>query len=293
MLSKARFKFKNELKSSVTVDHLISEIKQLLNETNIKIFPINSGEQSNCFYIQLYNNERFLKTNKYKTGQLNLLRDNEILNAIYGERTDAKFLQSNSLKTRSWLNIKKLDSIQELSPPEIKNIVNYFEDCINNNNHINNLVPIDDNIKLLIAMAHDALQLLVEKQFISNKIQNKLKKYINVVQINEKYFKKQICHGDLSPANILSDIYGPIVIDWEDAFWGFPGYDYLYWLTFISNRKWLESKVFGFTEYGKEIEIAILLIIVLVKSAISVHNGSFVNNSISFEKRIFDIINLE
>ncbi len=84
----------------------------------------------------------------------------------------------------------------------------------------------------------------------------------------------------------------PVVIDWEDAFWGIEGYDYLFWLTFFDNRKYYSQKIFGKTPWGKEIEIAILILIVVLKSELSFRSNRYKENKLTFDERIVEILNL-
>jgi hypothetical protein len=63
-----------------------------------------------------------------------------------------------------------------------------------------------------------------------------------------------------------------IIIDWEDSFAGFAGYDYLCWLTFMDNRKYRSRSILGYTDLDEKSERGVLLTIVAIKSLISVRS---------------------
>lgn len=99
-----------------------------------------------------------------------------------------------------------------------------------------------------------------------------------------------LCHGDLSNVNIMIREEDVLVLDWEDAVMAYPEYDILYWLTFYSQRKYYSSHLFddiGLEEqYGKDIMVMILLI----KCYLSYRNKSYLNNKLSINDRINEII---
>jgi hypothetical protein len=99
-------------------------------------------------------------------------------------------------------------------------------------------------------------------------------------------------HGDFGPKNVMVRGGKLLAIDWEDAFWGIAGYDYLYWLTFMENRPFLQSAAFGRTGLGPDVERAILALIVLLKSYLSVCSGTYLGHTVSIQARIAEILEL-
>ena len=85
----------------------------------------------------------------------------------------------------------------------------------------------------------------------------------------------------------------PIVIDWEDAFLGFEGYDFLYWLTFFKNRKFYSRDMFDLTEFGCELGSAIMVLILVLKSELALSSGEYDVHSMSINDRLLEVINLD
>lgn len=99
-----------------------------------------------------------------------------------------------------------------------------------------------------------------------------------------------ICHGDLGDRNLMQNAAGnPVVIDWEDSFWGCAGYDYLYWLTFFNHRKYYSPAVFQVDGLTSLQARSIITMILVIKSAISFYNGSYRNNAMGLEDRLLEI----
>lgn len=100
-----------------------------------------------------------------------------------------------------------------------------------------------------------------------------------------------VCHGDLADKNIMINSQNEkILLDWEDAFWGVDGYDYLYWLTFFNHRKFYnESGIFDVPGLSSEITAGILTLILSIKNAISYYSGEYVNHKLSMNDRIKEI----
>jgi len=103
---------------------------------------------------------------------------------------------------------------------------------------------------------------------------------------------RALCHGDFGPKNIMTDGAQVVAIDWEDAFWGVPGYDYLYWLTFMDNRPSMLNVAFGRTGLDREIERAILALVVLLKSFLALRSGAYLSHAVPINMRITEVLDL-
>jgi hypothetical protein len=115
-----------------------------------------------------------------------------------------------------------------------------------------------------------------------------------IVQLEDRLTRlpRALSHGDFGPKNIMVRGAEPLAIDWEDAFWGIAGYDYLYWLTFMENRPFLQSAAFGRTGLEPDVERAILALVVLLKSYLAVCSGAYLNHAVSIQARIAEILEL-
>ena len=100
------------------------------------------------------------------------------------------------------------------------------------------------------------------------------------------------CHGDLSDKNIMLKDGHQIVIDWEDAMLGSNKFDLGYWLTFMNQRKYYQTREFkNFLGVEKDIFFFMVLVL-LLKSYLSVLDGSISKNKVSVQERIEELYDL-
>lgn len=103
-----------------------------------------------------------------------------------------------------------------------------------------------------------------------------------------------ICHGDLSNVNVMQNAEGQlVVIDWEDALLAFEEYDFLYWLTFFSQRNYYTQELLRSCGIGLEWGTDLMVLITIIKSRMSYWNGSYVKNQISYQDRIYEIYKIK
>jgi hypothetical protein len=102
-----------------------------------------------------------------------------------------------------------------------------------------------------------------------------------------------LCHGDLSNKNIMTRRGEFVFIDWEDAFWGVDDYDYCYWLTFLDQRSYYDQAPLGLNYHNLEYSKALMVMIVLMKSWISVANNSVAANKVTFDERLNEIFEIK
>ena len=74
------------------------------------------------------------------------------------------------------------------------------------------------------------------------------------------------------PANILESSNRLVLIDWGDTFWGFQGFDQLYWLTFLQNSRDLNKDCIEKLELDIEVCQSTLNVIVLLKEYLHRNN---------------------
>lgn len=274
--------------------HLSAQIEAQFGSTLTELRRCNGGTSGISFIGKLSGQTRFFKTYSIPSGRVSLAREELLLKATSGERTDAhSFVFKISQEERLWLNMKALQPSGALTPTAVLTLVAEQERSLNRLTDSCPLVHKHDDINYLVSEATLALSSLSELQLLSHEIQQKAQHYLEQLHLTFADWPRQLCHGDFGPENILSDAKGLVAIDWEDAIWGVQGYDYLYWLTFFDNRKWLSSKVLGQTSLGSSKEVAVMIMILLLKSALSVRNGSYLNNTISINQRLLEVLELD
>ena len=250
---------------------------------------IPDGTSSLCFIGILEGNRRFLKTYTEASGRAYLLREHKMLDLV-SPRVEPRLIElDQSDVSQLWLQTRVLDSAIACTPQEVIDLIHTYRAQLDmcGANAIGSSAA--HNINLLVSEADLALKELAEGNFLTTPIIQLVCSSLERLQILVQSDNWEICHGDLGPKNILRDGEVPVAIDWEDAFWSVPGYDYLYWLTFYENRKWLRPEYLNVTGLVPEDEVAVMVVIVLLKSVISVRNGSHIRNALSINDRITEV----
>ncbi len=293
MLSKLRH---TSAKQDLTVqqcEELCTSLKAVLGDALSKLRPQGGGTLGVCFKGEFEGNERFFKTHAIPDGYATLKREYTILNFIWADSIDALLLQSGHGDTlRAWLNMYVLEENRELSPEAALSLISEYDIALNSFTH-SEIIPHTDNIHLVLSESLAGLQFLHKNKKISNTVFARADEHIKSLQYNCRNWPLQICHGDLGPANIMTNGHALIAIDWEDAFWGVAGYDYLYWLTFFTNRKWLSPSTLGHSPWGRSNEVSLLVAILTLKCFLTLRDGTHQNNRISFDQRLLEAMNLE
>lgn len=142
----------------------------------------------------------------------------------------------------------------------------------------------------LLRAANGESLLLREAGFFSPRVCSRCLDLLEELDDGRETLPSCVCHGDLSDKNIMRNQRGDlVVIDWEDAFWGCPGYDYLYWLTFFNHRKYYSRQAFAVKDLSSRQSRAIVTMILILKSAISFYNGDYRSHRMSMEDRLLEI----
>jgi hypothetical protein len=273
-------------------EYLASSLKSAFGDSLTALRPLDGGTLSLCFVGELQGQTRFFKTHAVSAGRVTLQREAAILESTAEDRADVRLLKlQHGDQERIWLHMKSLRPCAALSPAMARDLVDSFEGPLAAIADYG-LVPETDNIKLLLTEAETALEELSTQGLLSQVVQDKAQTCVARCNAHCADWSVQLCHGDLGPANIMTEGQDPLVVDWEDAFWGIPGYDYLYWLTFFNNRQWLLPEALGYTPIGRTNEVSLMVVILLLKSLLSVRNGSFRDNSVSLDARILEVLNL-
>ena len=142
----------------------------------------------------------------------------------------------------------------------------------------------------LLKAAFNELEVLSERKLLSQETCFSVYQQLNWLKMQLPTLERCICHGDFGDRNIMMDQDRKYyVIDWEDAFWGYKEYDYIYWLTFFNHRKYYQMKDLLDVGERPEIEKATATLILIIKEAISLYSGSYRNNSLGLEDRLLEM----
>ena len=255
---------------------------------------VPGGTLGVCFKADLNGQPRFFKTHAIPSGRCTLQRESAFLKATAAKQTDPRLLHvADGGAERVWLHTRQLEPCRPLSPQEVLALIAGYETVLERHPELASVVPASDSISQLLSEAESALDFMIRNSLLSPFVINAAHSKIDRLKLVCADLPLQLCHGDLGPANIMTGDGSLVALDWEDAFWGIAGYDYLYWLTFFGNRKWLSTDAFGHTTLDRSTEIGLMLIILLLKSWISVLNGSYLQNTLTIDNRLLEVINLE
>jgi hypothetical protein len=296
VLSKLRY-FSNEsnvavadLRSGIEVFSVLAKIG--MSEATVK--RVDTGTLSAAFIAEEGGRRRFLKTHLDSHGQETLLKEWAILTVLYPEELSAQCVETCSVvDKRIWLVMNALDPPRvDYTFDEVSSFTVELTGGLHGFKEVS-LIPKEDSILTLVAEAWAALDNLSSHKLISSEIQRSVRLHMARVDVEIGSYAPCVCHGDLGPKNLMSDGRRAFAIDWEDAFLGVEGYDFLFWLTFFCNRKYYSPVIFGKTPLGKPLEHALLVMILLLKSELSFRDGSYRANSLNFNQRIQEIIALQ
>ena len=301
MLNKLNF-YRNRFFNQVEVgqpvqaeygDNIITVLSSSLKKLGLRgnIEPVTGGTLGITYSVALENNQSiFLKTHlageKY---QLALKKEYQLLNIIYnGEIYLQEVTKGNQTVL---LEEKMLIPQMEITPEIALSMIQSYQSklqCLNET-----LTPECYGIEDIIDAAAIELTVLMNQGLLSAETSEKIANLIKYVKTVIVKLPRCICHGDFGDKNIMQTETGNLIaIDWEDAFWGIPEYDYLYWLTFFGHRKYYCESVFTMVNSDTDLIKGILMIILVIKSAISYYSGSYLRNSLTTEQRMEEILHL-
>lgn len=282
-----------DLRSGIRISPALSEIG-LSEET---VTYIDTGTLNAAFIAEKSGESWFVKTHLDSSGRESLYKECAILEVLYQNELSPQYIEtggsSNRTERRGWLVMKAL------SPPRVDysfdRVSEFADDLVANLQNFKNesLIPKDDSVFTLLSEAWASLDNLSAHALISSEIYRSVRLHLTRLDTELGKCRPCVCHGDLGPKNLMTDGKRVLAIDWEDAFWGVEGYDFLFWLTFFSNRKYYSPDILGKTPLGKPLECSLLVMILLLKCALSFKDGSYRFNSISFDQRINEILALQ
>jgi thiamine kinase-like enzyme len=256
---------------------------------NWRVQPASGGTLGAGFFVDAPGINLFLKTHAMPEGRETLYKEFSLLSALYEKSLRVGMLEVGTGKdARAWMVTDRLmPATTDMDPTSIVTLINSYSHALSR--AVDLPIPRDDNFSFLLQEGKRALSRLVRGNLLGAEIQKFSRDALDLLDQESARFSPHLCHGDLGPKNLMTDGDAIFSIDWEDAFWGIEGYDYLYWLTFFQNRKYYSSDAIGRTQWGPEIEIAVMVLILLLKSDLSVSAKTDIHNTLSIDQRIAEI----
>lgn len=294
MLGKIAF-FETDDRPDIPADRarILPALQQQLQsyDRDAAVTSVLGGTLGICFDAAVAGERRFLKTHlPGASARASLTKEADILFRLYGRTIvlDRLELSLADGTTRLCLLMPSLASMAGAVQPV--DAAALASDC---SERLGDWRPGTlPSLKDYLASAATALQTLSERGLLEQTSASELHRLIALLEDRLPDVPETLCHGDFGPKNIMLDGPVPRVIDWEDAFRGIAGYDYLYWLTFMENRPFLQTAAFGRTGLPQEIERAILALVVLLKSYLAVRSGASLKHAVSAQARIAEILEL-
>jgi hypothetical protein len=264
-----------------------------LDAPNAPFAAVSGGTLGVCFIATIDGRERFLKSYASVEGKPNLEKEIRILLHLYGKTLGVRSIEvpEENGQSRLWLFMDALRPLDApMGPRDTEALVESYRVPLAS-------LPTDvltsaDTLGTLIDDAGRGLSNLASAGQIGNAMYSDLHLRLTYLAQNWRSFPSCIAHGDLGPRNVMAADGHPVVIDWEDAFCGVEGYDYLYWLTFFENRRHYNKDILGRTPLGIEAEVALLAMILLLKSDLSLRANTLAGNQITVEQRISEVLAL-
>lgn len=256
------------------------------------IVPVAGGTLGVGFQVEIDGHPRYLKTYVSDGKGDTLTKEHQILALLYSDSLHTQLIEvTEPATTRLWLVMDILAPLhRNPTPSEVLAVVDAYSSVLGRVA----VLPGDgwDDFDVVVREGKRALETLSTNHFLSRSVELYCRESLVLLEREASGLPLCLCHGDLSSNNIMLGPAGLVAIDWEDAFWGIEGYDYLYWLTFLQNRSHVSQESLSRGPWSKEMNIAIFLLIVLVKNEISFLSGKFKENAISFDERLMDAISL-
>lgn len=261
---------------------------------DIIVTAARGGTLGVCFRAEISGASRFLKTHlSGARARANLAKEADILIRLYGGAVVHNCLDlklADGSERLCLLMSELLPLAAPMLPEEAMAVVR------GNTERLADYGPeslgLSGSFEWYLSYATRAIEALSDRRLLKSESSAELWRHISKLQDRLGSQPRAVCHGDFGPKNTMSNGTVPIAIDWEDAFWGIPGYDYLYWLTFMENRPFLHRAALGQTGLEPEVEHAILCLIVLLKSYLSVRSDAYLAHSVSIQTRIAEVLEL-
>lgn len=217
-----------------------------------KISP--GGTLGVFFRIFIDGKKYFVKTHlQNQNARDNLIKEIDIMLYLYGNQIS--IIRRDINLDNNWFVFMIMDYLQPINkvpnPQILRNCISDYQTKLTDYKFLPNY-----SFEHIIDAAEISYALLNNAGIISNKIRIFLAETIEYLKNAASFENFYIGHGDLSNVNIMSHISGKlIIVDWEDALITFREWDFLYWLTFLSQNRiqrggyWTSATLSGKKEY--------------------------------------------
>lgn len=294
MLSKIAF-FETDDRPDIAADRarLLPALRQHLQSVgrNATVAPASGGTLGACYDADISGEKRFLKTHlPGASARACLAKEADILEQLYGNTIVLDRFEIPLVDGAARLCLMMPALVPLGVPIEPADAAAMACAC---SERLKDWRPGHlASFEHYLASAEQALKTLSERALLEQAGAAEVRRLIALLGERLPDLPKALCHGDFGPKNIMLQGAAPRVIDWEDAFRGIAGYDYLYWLTFMENRPFLQRDAFGRTGLAPDVERAILALVVLLKSYLAVLSGAHLKHALSAQARIAEILDL-
>ena len=281
--------------AAVPVTELESALYRSLKQrhNDVTIGQILSGGTLGIFFrLSADGRKKFAKTHQAgETYRENLCKEIKIMSLLYKDSIEMEEVRVPANGT--WFVFLVMDELYPCAAPplpaEIRACIRDYEQKLRPS-----LIPAEYSFGQVLEAGRESLEALHAEGFLRYNCYCCCKDSLE--RMWEYGWKEQsaVCHGDLSNVNIMQDEQGRlVVIDWEDALTAFSEYDFLYWLTFFSQRNYYAPGLLRSYGINPERGTDLMVLITIIKSQMSYWNGSYAKNRISFQDRIHEIYQIK
>jgi Phosphotransferase enzyme family len=258
---------------------------------DVIVTPVPGGTLGICFDTKISGERRFLKTHlPGAKARASLAQEADLLLRLYGDaimldRFDIPLADGTARLCVQMPTLAPLAA--PMQPEAAASMAREWGELFGKDRRKTILT-----FEQYLTCAARALATLTERDLLEAASAVEMRRLVATLEDGLTRLPRALNHGDFGPKNVMVNGEKLLAIDWEDAFWGVAGYDYLYWLTFMENRPFLRSAAFGRTELGPDVERAILALVVLLKSYLAVCSGAYLGHTVPIQARIAEILEL-
>lgn len=293
MLSKLHyFATNNEVSIDMGLLMSILTTKLQSKHNHVRVESCRPGGTLGLFFYAVVDGQRkFVKT--HLPGGFhreNLVKEISIISILYSDVLTIERLDcSVDADTHVFLVMDQLEAMREQpSVATIKEITNSHKKKLSKFSRSGQDIVTRYTFFQLCEEAVRAIKYLFNHELISRDTSTRSIECIEVLR--SKPLPLYLGHGDLSNKNIMMKGERPVVIDWEDAMWTIENYDLYYWLTFFDQRRFYSVE--QLSRYNIDITecVSCMVTVTILKCYLSYLNGTYKNNSSSFDQRLQEML---